>query len=288
MRSVDYIGRCPPPHWVGNGFRVHSLFSHADRPYRTDPFLLLDYAAPQVFDADGTERGVGAHPHKGFETVTIAYQGEVAHRDSAGGGGVIGAGDVQWMTAGRGIVHQEFHGGRLREHGGTLEMVQLWVNLPARDKLTAPRYQHLAQADIPVLALPDNAGSVRVIAGDNGAAHTFTEMNVWDIALNGNGACELTVPAAHNLMVVSLHGETRVNGTERLTAGEWAHFARDGERIALQAGADGAKLLLLSGVPIDEPLAAYGPFVMNTQDEIRTAINDFRQGRFGTVAATTA
>ena len=292
MRNVRQIYRANSRHWVGDGFWVQPLFSHMGEDRGTDPFLMLDYAAPYQFaPANGRARGVGQHPHKGFETVTIAYQGEVAHRDSTGGGGVIKAGDVQWMTAGAGIIHEEFHSDAFSERGGLFEMVQLWVNLPAKDKNTPARYQHLAKEQIPVLELPNSAGHVRVIAGEyadehggaRGPAQTFTEMNVWDMVLHAGASASLILPETHNLSMVVLRGDVTFNGAHTAHAGELVSFETQSGAVELQAGASEVKILLLSGVPIDEPIVGYGPFVMNTQQEIRQAIDDFNHGRFGAI-----
>lgn len=293
MRNVRRIYQANSQHWVGDGFLVQPLFSHMGENKQTDPFLMLDYGAPMEFAPNhtGRARGVGQHPHKGFETVTIAYHGEVAHRDSTGGGGVIKEGDVQWMTAGAGIIHEEFHSDAFSEHGGLFEMVQLWVNLPAKDKNTPARYQHLAKEQIPVLELPNSAGHVRVIAGEyadehggaRGPAQTFTEMNVWDMVLHAGASASLNLPETHNLSMVVLRGDVTFNGTHTARAGEMVSFETQSGAIELQAGASEVKILLLSGVPIDEPIVGYGPFVMNTADEIRQAINDFNQGRFGAI-----
>ena len=297
MRNVRRIYQAKSQHWVGDGFLVQPLFSHISDDKHTDPFLMLDYGAPMEFAPNhtGRARGVGQHPHKGFETVTIAYPGEVAHRDSTGGGGVIQEGDVQWMTAGAGIIHEEFHSDAFSERGGLFEMVQLWVNLPAKDKNTPARYQHLAKEQIPVLELPNSAGHVRVIAGEytgayadehggaRGPAQTFTEMNVWDMVLHAGASASLSLPETHNLSMVVLRGDVTFNGTHIAHAGELVSFETQSGAIELQAGASEVKILLLSGVPIDEPIVGYGPFVMNTADEIRQAINDFNQGRFGAI-----
>ena len=297
MRNVRRIYQANSQHWVGDGFLVQPLFSHMSDDKQTDPFLMLDYGAPMEFAPNhtGRARGVGQHPHKGFETVTIAYHGEVAHRDSTGGGGVIQEGDVQWMTAGAGIIHEEFHSDAFSKRGGLFEMVQLWVNLPAKDKNTPARYQHLAKEQIPVLELPNSAGHVRVIAGEytgayadehggtRGPAQTFTEMNVWDMVLHAGASASLNLPETHNLSMVVLRGDVTFNGTHIAHAGELVSFETQSGAIELQAGASEVKILLLSGVPIDEPIVGYGPFVMNTADEIRQAINDFNQGRFGAI-----
>ena len=297
MRNVRRIYQANSQHWVGDGFLVQPLFSHMGENKQTDPFLMLDYGAPMEFAPNNTgrARGVGQHPHKGFETVTIAYHGEVAHRDSTGGGGVIKEGDVQWMTAGAGIIHEEFHSDAFSERGGLFEMVQLWVNLPAKDKNTPARYQHLAKEQIPVLELPNSAGHVRVIAGEytgayadehggaRGPAQTFTEMNVWDMVLHAGASASLSLPETHNLSMVVLRGDVTFNGTHIAHAGELVSFETQSGAIELQAGASEVKILLLSGVPIDEPIVGYGPFVMNTQQEIRQAIDDFNHGRFGAI-----
>ncbi len=288
MRHVRRIYQATSQHWVGDGFLVQPLFSHMGEDKQTDPFLMLDYAAPMEFAPNTAHpHGVGQHPHKGFETVTIAYHGEVAHRDSTGGGGVIKEGDVQWMTAGAGIIHEEFHSEAFSQRGGLFEMVQLWVNLPAKDKNTPARYQHLAKENIPVVTLPNEAGYIRVIAGEyedaRGAAQTFTEMNVWDIVLHANAAASLQLPEHHNLSMVVLRGDVTFNGTQTAHAGELVGFVTEAGTIELQAGSEEVKILLLSGVPIDEPVVGYGPFVMNTQQEIRQAINDFNAGRFGAI-----
>ena len=255
----------------------------------TDPFLMLDYAAPRRFEASSSHiRGVGQHPHKGFETVTVAYQGEVAHKDSTGAGGIIAEGDVQWMTAGAGIIHEEYHSEAFSQAGGVLEMVQLWVNLPAKDKSTPPAYQHLSKEAIPVVNLENNTGYLRLIAGEyqgtQGAARTFTEMNVWDVVVNANEQISLTVPATHNLSMVVLRGEASFNQQESAGAGQLVVFQKTAGDVQIQAGDEALKILLLSGVPIDEPIVGYGPFVMNSREEIIDAINDFNSGRFGQIA----
>ncbi|MFS6936966.1 pirin family protein [Neisseria animaloris] len=291
MRNVRQIYRANSQHWVGDGFLVQPLFSHMDADRGTDPFLMLDYAAPYTFapnEARGP-RGVGQHPHKGFETVTIAYHGEVAHCDSSGGGGVIKEGDVQWMTAGAGIIHEEFHSEAFSKAGGLFEMVQLWVNLPAKDKNTPPRYQHVAKENIPVVGLPDGAGHLRLIAGEHGnikgAADTHTEMNVWDVVIRPGKEAALTIPAEHSLSMVVLRGQAVFNGKDSAGAGQLVGFENGGGEVHIAAGNEEVKILLLSGVPIKEPVVGYGPFVMNTVEEIREAINDFNNGRFGSLAS---
>lgn len=288
MKKVLGIYSSPGAHWVGDGFPVRSLFSYDTLGQQLSPFLLLDYAGPADFEPASAPRGVGIHPHRGFETVTIVYKGEVAHQDSTGSGGVIGPGDVQWMTAASGILHQEFHSPAFTQQGGALEMVQLWVNLPAKDKMTAPHYQGIARQQIPSVALPGEAGSVRVIAGSyegvTGPAQTFTPVNVWDVRLGQGKQAELTLPEGHTLAVVVLHGTVLVNG-EVVREAQMALLEREGGGLVLEADSD-ATLLVLSGEPIDEPIVGQGPFVMNTQAEISAALADYRAGRFGRLEQT--
>ena len=288
MKKILASYSAPRPHWVGNGFPVRSLFSYNSHGAHLSPFLLLDHAGPAQFTPTDQPRGVGQHPHRGFETVTIVYEGEVEHRDSTGAGGLIGPGDVQWMTAASGILHEEFHSKAFAQRGGTLEMVQLWVNLPARDKLAAPRYQTLQDAQIPSVALPEGAGQVRVIAGEfdgqRGPAQTFTPVDVWDVRLQQGRAARFDTPAGHTLALVLLHGTVLVNGQEVVREGQLLQFERDGSGVEIEANSD-ATLLLLGGQPIDEPIVGHGPFVMNTQAEIAEAITDFNSGRFGQMHA---
>jgi hypothetical protein len=287
MKKILGMYRNTRSHWVGDGFPVRTLFSDSMMGGHLSPFLMLDYAGPAHFTPTSRKRGVGQHPHRGFETVTIVYDGELEHRDSSGGGGKIGPGDVQWMTAGAGILHEEFHSGTFAQQGGTLEMVQLWVNLPAKDKMTPPRYQTVLAADIPSVELPGDAGRIRVIAGDyeehRGPALTFTPMDVWDVRLNKRRPTHFTLPADHSLALVVLHGEVLVNGKETVSEAQTALLGRQGTGVQLEA-ISGATLLLLSGEPIDEPVVAYGPFVMNTTEEIQQAVSDFNSGRFGQMA----
>ncbi|WP_018412151.1 pirin family protein [Methyloversatilis thermotolerans] len=288
MKKIAGLYSAPRSHWVGDGFPVRSLFSYSTLGRHVSPFLLLDYAGPANFEPADTPRGVGRHPHRGFETVTIVYDGEVAHQDSTGAGGVIGPGDVQWMTAGAGIIHEEFHSPEFTRRGGPLEMVQLWVNLPARDKRAAPGYQHLARIDIPEVDLPDGAGQLRVIAGEyagrHGPARTFTPIDVWDVKLAAGADLELAVPEGRTLALVVLRGLVTVNGSQPVRDAQMALLHREGSRFSMASEGD-ARLLVLSGEPIDEPIAGYGPFVMNTQEEIREAIDDFNSGRFETASA---
>ncbi|EKN6015925.1 TPA: pirin family protein [Yersinia enterocolitica] len=286
MKKVQGIYRAPRQHWVGDGFPVRSLFSYQSHGKQLSPFLLLDYAGPMDFTPTQHRRGVGQHPHRGFETVTIVYDGEVEHRDSTGKGGIIGPGDVQWMTAGGGILHEEFHSDAFAKRGGAFEMVQLWVNLPAKDKMTAPGYQAIRNETIPQVALPEGAGSLRVIAGDyagkNGPANTFSPLNVWDIRLNQGKCAEFSLPDGWNTALIVLRGTVQVNGDAIARDAEMVLLDSAGSNVTIDANND-AVLLLLSGEPIDEPIIGYGPFVMNTQEQIAEAIADFNSGRFGSM-----
>lgn len=275
-------------HWVGDGFPVRSLFSYNGLGAQISPFLLLDYAGPHVFAPTTDRRGVGEHPHRGFETVTIVYDGEVEHRDSAGHGGVIGPGDVQWMTAGGGIIHEEYHSPGFAKTGGPFRMVQLWVNLPARDKMAPAAYQGITADMIPTVDLPNEAGTARIIAGKlgdaTGPARTFTPINVWDMRLKAGADATLTLPDGHVTMLVALGGHVTVNGGQPLGEAEMLLLGREGDEVSLHADGD-AVLLVLTGEPIDEPIVGYGPFVMNSREQIVQAIEDFNNGRFVTQAA---
>jgi quercetin 2,3-dioxygenase len=284
MKQVLSIERGGSAHWVGDGFPVRTIFSYQSLGPRISPFLLLDYAGPAEFPPSNQPRGVEEHPHRGFETVTIVYSGEVEHRDSSGGGGVIGPGDVQWMTAASGLVHEEMHGREFTKSGGTLEMVQLWVNLPAQEKKGHPHYQSITAAQIPEIPLNGGAGVVRVIAGNyngvTGPARTFTPVNLWDVRLIGGHRVEFGVPNSHNTLLFVLNGNVELASGETLADAGLAVFDRKGGAIALKALAD-TKLLILDGEPINEPVVGYGPFVMNSQAEIQQAFEDYRSGRMG-------
>lgn len=287
MKNILGVYSAPRPHWVGDGFQVRSLFSYDGLGKHLSPFLLLDHAAPTPFAPAARPRGVGQHPHRGFETVTIVYQGELEHKDSTGAGGLIGPGDVQWMTAAGGILHEEFHSQAFTKTGGTIEMVQLWVNLPAKDKMAEPGYQTLRAAEMPVVELPNAAGSVRVIAGafgdKAGPARTFTPLDVWDLRLRQGGVAHLDTRPGHTLALVVLHGTVLVNGSEVAREGQLVQLDRAGSGVELEANSD-ATVLWLAGEPIDEPVVGYGPFVMNSEAEIHQAIADFNSGRFGQMA----
>ena len=272
-------------HWVGDGFPVRNLFP-SNGVEQVSPFLLLDYAGPRYFPPSERARGVGEHPHRGFETVTIAYQGSVEHRDSGGNSGTIRPGDVQWMTAASGVVHEEKHEREFARNGGIFEMVQLWVNLPKALKMSSPRYQSLLKEQIPVVET--DGATVRVIAGDwkgvNGPARTFTPINLLDVRMKADHRLALDLPAGFSTALVLLKGAVRING-KRAIEGEakLALFDTAGDRIELEA-IDDTALLVLNGEPIDEPVASHGPFVMNTQAELRQAVEDYRAGRMGHLA----
>jgi quercetin 2,3-dioxygenase len=269
-------------HWVGDGFPVRNLFP--SNGVEVSPFLMLDYAGPLKFEPSSKPRGVGEHPHRGFETVTIAYQGSVGHRDSAGNSGVIYPGDVQWMTAASGVVHEELHEAEFTKNGGIFEMVQLWVNLPKAQKMSKPRYQGITKDQIPVIELP-GGGHARVIAGELlgrlGPAKTFTPVGLFDVILKAGERFELPLPDGHNAAVVLRKGDVLLNGTEHLRGEALiAPLTEEGDGVILEAKED-TQLLILSGEPIDEPVASYGPFVMNTQEELKQAVADYRAGRMG-------
>jgi redox-sensitive bicupin YhaK (pirin superfamily) len=273
-------------HWVGDGFPVRTLFFYQDLGKQMSPFLMLDYAGPAEFPSTAERKGVGSHPHRGFETVTIVYEGEVAHKDSTGQGGVIGPGDVQWMTAGSGILHEEFHSEEFAKAGGTLNMVQLWVNLPSQLKMTKPGYQAILDKQIPVIDLQNAAGQARIIAGKfaghEGPAHTFTPMNVVDLKLQ-KGEFTLPVPEGWNISLVVLKGAVEAGDGVVAKDAQMLMFSNQGQDIQVNVLEDSIALLL-SGEPINEPIVGYGPFVMNTKEEIAQAMQDFNSGSFGAIA----
>ena len=284
MKRLRSINRSVDRHWVGDGFPVRTLFAYPDMGEALSPFLLLDYAGPTEFPPTTERLGVGPHPHRGFETVTIVYAGEVEHRDSSGGGGRIGEGDVQWMTAAAGIVHEEFHGREYAKRGGPFEMVQLWVNLPRKDKKAPAGYQAIEDRQIPAIPAAGGLGTARVIAGDfagaRGPARTFTPMLVVDLRMNGAARSEIPVPDGWTTALVVLRGSVRVGGAEPIGEAEVGLFDRAGTAIPVDEARD-ARALLLAGEPILEPIAGMGPFVMNSPGEIRQAMIDFESGQMG-------
>jgi quercetin 2,3-dioxygenase len=284
LKTLVDVLRDGGEHWVGDGFPMRTVFAYEQCGRELSPFLLLDYAGPYWFEPAARARGVGPHPHRGFEAVTLVYDGELSHRDTTGRGGLIGPGDVQWMTAGSGIVHQEFHSAAFTENGGLFRVVQLWVNLPADNKLAGPRYQSIKSATIPSIALDHGAGSARVITGSlrgqKGPATTFTPLNVWDLELKGETSTMIEAPEGHTTLVVVLCGRLAFGAGAELHDAEAALFSRDGAGVVLAATVT-TNALLLTGEPISEPIVGRGPFVMNTEAELRQAFRDFGSGRFG-------
>jgi redox-sensitive bicupin YhaK (pirin superfamily) len=284
MKTVRGIHNKPDMHWVGDGFPVRSLFDYQGLGKQLSPFLLLDHAGPAEFAPATKPRGVGQHPHRGFETVSIVYEGEVAHRDSTGQGGVIGPGDVQWMTAGSGILHEEFHSPAFTQKGGQLHMVQLWVNLPAKDKMTPPGYQAILNAEIPKVEIDNGAATARVIAGEflgaRGAAHTFTPMQVVDLEIQTGHSVTLPAYVGWNTALVILNGKALINQEHSAHGAQLVVFSQEGDALVIEAKEE-VKALLLSGQPLNEPIVGHGPFVMNTMDEIKQAFVDFQSGGFG-------
>ena len=285
-KNIEIVASPGEPHFVGDGFRVHNFIPgkhYLDRE-RMNPFIMIDYNSKFYFPPSDTPRGVEVHPHKGFETVTIAYKGKIAHHDSAGNSGVIGEGDVQWMTAASGILHKEFHEEEFSKAGGDFQMVQLWVNLPAKDKKSAPKYQGITHAEINKVQLPDNGGSVEVIAGSyegvKGSASTFTPVHVLNARLNKGGKASFHFPENFNTGLLVIEGEIIVNDTETVPTDNFLLFENAGETFTIE-GLEDSVVLILSGEPINEPIVAHGPFVMNTREEISQAIRDFNLGKFG-------
>lgn len=285
-KNIELIAAPGRTHWVGDGFRVHNFIpsSYHLEMERMTPFILLDYGAKFTFPPSDKPLGVGVHPHRGFETVTIAYKGRVEHHDSHGGGGVIGEGDVQWMTAAGGVLHKEYHEKEWSRKGGEFQMVQLWVNLPAKDKMSQPKYQAITNAEMGKAVLENNAGTVDVIAGDyngiKGKADTFTPIHLMNARLNKGGTAAFSFPGSYNTALLVIEGEIIVNGTETVPTDHLVLFENEGETFTI-GSPGGAVVLVMSGEPIPEPIAAHGPFVMNTREEIVQAFDDFNQGKFG-------
>lgn len=288
MKKVLFTRKTKQGHWVGDGFPVRTIFSYNDIAKDISPFLLMDYAGPMDFPPNekAARKGVGSHPHRGFETVTIVYEGEVEHRDSSGGGGVIESGDVQWMTAASGLVHEERHGRNFSKNGGRFEMVQLWVNLPKKDKMTSPRYQGLKKSEMGFRELPKGQGSVTVIAGQyedvKGPAQTFSPINLWDLRLKKGAEIEVKVPEGQTAMVFLLSGKAKVGGTQDLEEAEMAVLEPKGDSFSLTVSED-SKILFLGGEPLNEPVFGYGPFVMSNRQEILEAMQDLEAGKMGTI-----
>lgn len=283
MKKIKNMLSSPKSHWVGDGFPAKTLFSYDGQASLISPFLLLDYAGPMKFTPTKNKRGVGEHPHRGFETITIVYEGELAHKDSTGEQGLIGAGDIQWMTAGAGILHEEFHSDEFSREGGMLDMMQLWVNLPKSHKMTTPKYQTILASQVPIITIPEDRGHLRVIAGEcegqKGPADTHTSMLVMDGLIKASGKYYLPIPDGWSAIVIVRKGHSSIN-QQPLSIGQTIILSTNGVGLEIEAHED-SELLILSGEPIDEPLVGYGPFVMNTQEEIKQAITDFQTGKFG-------
>lgn len=284
-KKVELVVQPRPAHFVGDGFRVHNFIPSGFRldMQRMDPFLMLDYNSKFHFGATETPRGVGVHPHRGFETVTIAYQGKVEHHDSSGGGGIIGKGDVQWMTAASGVLHKEFHETEWAKEGGIFQMVQLWVNLPAKDKMSTPKYQAIKNSEMKIVDLGEN-GLVEIIAGEyngeKGPANTFSPVNLMNAKLKSSGKAEFSFPANFNTAALVVEGSITVNGEEKVPTDHFVLFENEGETFTIEANEDSV-VLILSGEPLNEPIFPHGPFVMNTREEIIQAFEDFNTGKFG-------
>jgi len=283
-RNIETVMAPPAPHFVGDGFRVHNFIPYKADMQRMSPFIMMDYGSKFYFPPTDKPRGVGVHPHRGFETVTIAYKGKVAHNDSAGNSGVIAEGDVQWMTAASGILHKEFHEENFSKTGGDFQMVQLWVNLPAKDKMSKPKYQGLTNEQINKFQLPNNGGVVEVIAGQyqdvKGSASTFTPVNLLNVKLNKGTVTNFSFPANYNTGLVVVEGSVKINEAELVPTNNFVVFQNNAEDFIIEA-TENAIVLVLSGEPINEPIAAQGPFVMNTRAEIIQAIEDYNMGKFG-------
>jgi redox-sensitive bicupin YhaK (pirin superfamily) len=281
IKKITGLYQAPGKHWVGNGFHVEGIFDYQSNPDEFSPFLLLDFAQGKHFAPTTERRGVGKHPHRGFETVTIVYAGEAEHKDSQGNGGVIGPGDVQWMTAGSGIIHEEYHSEDFSKKGGLFEMVQLWVNLPRAHKMALPQYQHLTKKSIPTVPL--EGGELRVIAGNYdkvaGPAQTFTPVNVWNVRLDAQNAVELVVPQGHTTLALVVRGSIQ-HEEQKITPATLITFDREGNTITFTTGKEDAWLLVLTGERIAEPVVGHGPFVMNSAEEINQAMDDFQRGTF--------
>ncbi|NIE96484.1 pirin family protein [Acinetobacter sp. Tr-809] len=288
MKKILGVYQNKHMHWVGDGFPVYNLFSYDRLGQSLSPFLLLDYAAPYRFDPTTAQHGVGSHPHRGFETVTIAYKGEVTHKDSSGGGGTIKAGDVQWMTAGGGILHQEFHSPEFAHQGGLFEMVQLWVNLPAHSKMTPAKYQAIEADQIQHIALDDAGSEMRIIAGQYqdtaGAATTFSPVNVWDGTIVQGQEHTFYATEGHTALLVLLSGQVILNESQSIEAPSLVVLSREEIDFSIKAEQD-SKFLILTGQPLNEPIEGYGPFVMNSKAEIVEAVRDFNSGKFGSMEA---
>lgn len=285
-KNIESVFSPAPAHFVGDGFRVHNFIPGKVPMQRMSPFIMLDYNSKYTFPPSEIPKGVDVHPHRGFETVTIAYKGSVEHNDSSGGGGIIGEGDVQWMTAASGVLHKEFHETEWSKTGGEFQMVQLWVNLPSKDKMSNPKYQAISKDQITKVELANEMGTIEIIAGEyknaKGPATTFSPVHMMNAKLNNQGTAEFSFPANYNTLLLVIEGSITVNGSQKVNTDHMVLFKNEGEHFVLTAQEDSI-VLVLSGEPINEPIASYGPFVMNTQKEILQAFDDFNSGKFGTL-----
>ena len=285
-KNIESVFSPAPAHFVGDGFRVHNFIPGKVPMQRMSPFIMLDYNSKYTFPPSEIPKGVDVHPHRGFETVTIAYKGSVEHNDSSGGGGIIGEGDVQWMTAASGVLHKEFHETKWSKTGGEFQMVQLWVNLPSKDKMSNPKYQAISKDQITKVELANDMGTVEIIAGEyknaKGPATTFSPVHMMNAKLNNQGTAEFSFPANYNTLLLVIEGSVTVNGSQNVNTDHMVLFKNDGEHFIVTAQ-ENSIVLVLSGEPINEPIASYGPFVMNTQKEILQAFDDFNSGKFGTL-----
>lgn len=285
-KTVELVVSPGEPHFVGDGFRVHNFIPSAYRldMQRMDPVIMMDYNSRYYFEPSEIPKGVGVHPHRGFETVTIAYKGKVEHHDSGGGGGIIGEGDVQWMTAASGVLHKEFHEKEWSKKGGDFQMVQLWINLPAKDKMSTPKYQSIENAAMSRYKLENNSGEIEIIAGEyeglKGSASTFTPLHLFNAKLKKGATANFSFPNNYNTALLVIEGDIKVNSTEEAPTDHFVLMANDGEAFTIEATND-AIVLILSGEPINEPIAAHGPFVMNSKQELMQAFDDFNKGKFG-------
>lgn len=283
-RTIEKVTKPGTPHFVGDGFRVHNFIPGTSTMKRMDPFIMMDYNSKYNFPATNKPKGVGVHPHRGFETVTIAYKGRIQHDDSSGGGGIIGEGDVQWMTAASGVLHKEFHETEWSKTGGEFQMVQLWINLPAKDKMSPPKYQAISNSEMIKVALPEDAGEVEIIAGDfnenKGSASTFSPINMYNVKLKKDAKTQFIFPKNYTTAILMVEGDAKVNGDTNVPQDHFVMFSNDGESFLVEALND-TVILVLSGEPLNEPIAAHGPFVMNTQEELIEAFQDFNTGKFG-------
>ena len=286
LRSIEMSFKGPETHFVGDGFKVSQYFPQGKNLLeRFSPFILLDYNKPHYFEPSNARRGVGAHPHRGFETVTIAYEGSVEHHDNKGNHGIIGSGDVQWMTAGAGVLHKEYHEKEFSKKGGILHMIQLWVNLPKKDKMTSPKYQAITKEEIGVYKLDNDEGEIRIIAGEvkgvKGPASTFTNMNIYNVDLKKYGKVTLNEPGSFNTGLLVLKGEIKINEDSIYKEDEFILFDNVEGDIILESISEDSLIAVLSGEPINEPIVSHGPFVMNTVEEIYEAYEDLRNDKFG-------